>query len=52
MLFSEIDKHIEADDLVKEFKMSALPSLYEHFVSLISYLVSSKTFCVKIFLVL
>lgn len=38
-IFSEVDRHIEAGDLIREFKMSALPSLYDHFVKLIGYLV-------------
>ncbi|KAF3452613.1 hypothetical protein FNV43_RR03046 [Rhamnella rubrinervis] len=41
-IFSEVDKHIEAGDLIKEFKMSALPSLYDHFVKLIKYLLDNK----------
>lgn len=39
-IFSEVDKHIEAGDLISEYKMSALPSLYDHFVKLIKYLVN------------
>ena len=39
MIFSEVDKQIELGALISEFKMSALPSLYDHFVKLISYLV-------------
>lgn len=38
-MFSEVDKHIAEGTLIKEFKMSALPSLYEQFVQLIKYLV-------------
>ncbi|CAN4114063.1 unnamed protein product [Withania somnifera] len=38
-IFSEVDKHIEAGDLISEFKMSALPNLYELFVKLIKYLI-------------
>ena len=38
-IFSEVDKHIDEGDLLSEYKMSALPSLYEHFVKLITYLV-------------
>lgn len=38
-IFSEVDKHIEADDLTSEFKLNALPSLCEQFVELIKYLV-------------
>ncbi|XP_043691872.1 callose synthase 3-like isoform X2 [Telopea speciosissima] len=43
VIFSEVDKHIEADTLIKELKMSALPSLYEHFVKLITYLQDNKS---------
>ena len=39
-IFSEVDKHIEAGDLISECKMSALPSLYDLFVKLIKYLVN------------
>lgn len=42
-IFSEVDKHIEAGDLISEFKMSALPSLYELFVKLIKYLVGFQS---------
>ncbi|XP_042513016.1 callose synthase 3-like [Macadamia integrifolia] len=41
-IFSEVDKHIEAGTLIRELKMSALPSLYEHFVKLIKYLQDNK----------
>ncbi|KAL6341057.1 hypothetical protein AAG906_032172 [Vitis piasezkii] len=41
-IFSEVDRHIEAGDLIREFKMSALPSLYDHFVKLIGYLLENK----------
>ncbi|KAL6200723.1 hypothetical protein ACLB2K_030504 [Fragaria x ananassa] len=37
-IFSEVDKHIKEGDLIREFKMSALPSLYDHFVRLIDFL--------------
>nr|QUE41922.1 callose synthase 3 [Fragaria x ananassa] len=37
-IFSEVDKHIEEGDLIREFNMSALPSLYDHFVRLIDFL--------------
>ncbi|XP_043693355.1 callose synthase 3-like [Telopea speciosissima] len=43
VIFSEVDKYIEADTLIKELKMSALPSLYEHFVKLITYLQDNKS---------
>ncbi|KAL0435479.1 UNVERIFIED_CONTAM: Callose synthase 3 [Sesamum radiatum] len=41
-IFSEVDKHIEGDDLLTEYKMSALPSLYELFVKLVKYLLANK----------
>ncbi|KAA8528138.1 hypothetical protein F0562_035611 [Nyssa sinensis] len=41
-IFSEVDKHIEAGDLISEYKMNALPSLYDHFVKLIKYLLANK----------
>ncbi|KAK4380700.1 hypothetical protein RND71_002562 [Anisodus tanguticus] len=41
-IFSEVDKHIEAGDLISEFRMSALPSLYELFVKLIKYLLENR----------
>ncbi|CAN4114062.1 unnamed protein product [Withania somnifera] len=41
-IFSEVDKHIEAGDLISEFKMSALPNLYELFVKLIKYLLENR----------
>ncbi|KAL8495893.1 hypothetical protein ACS0TY_019858 [Phlomoides rotata] len=37
-IFSKVDHHIEKGDLLREFDMSALPSLYEQFVRLIEYL--------------
>ena len=42
LIFEEVDKHIEEDQLISEYKMSALPSLYEQFVKLIKYLVMVK----------
>ena len=39
-IFTKVDDHIEADDLIRELDMSELPSLYGHFVQLIEYLVS------------
>nr|GMD67382.1 callose synthase 3-like [Ipomoea batatas] len=42
IIFSEVDKHIEAGNLISQFKMSALPSLYELFVKLIKYLLANK----------
>ncbi|GLT82345.1 hypothetical protein SLE2022_007310 [Rubroshorea leprosula] len=41
-IFSEVDNHLENDNLIKEYKMSALPSLYEHFVKLIGFLLENK----------
>ncbi|KAJ4724123.1 Callose synthase [Melia azedarach] len=41
-IFSEFDKHIEAGDLISEYRMSALPGLYDHFVKLIKYLLDNK----------
>ena len=38
-IFTEVDKHIEEDSLISEFKMSALPKLYDRFVKLTKYLV-------------
>lgn len=40
IIFSEVDKHIESGDLIQDYTMSALPSLYDHFVKLIKYLVN------------
>ena len=39
IIFSEVDKHIDTGALIQEYRMSALPSLYDHFVKLIKYLV-------------
>ncbi|CAK8540523.1 unnamed protein product [Lathyrus sativus] len=41
-MFGEVDTHIAAGTLIKEFKMSALPSLYEQFVQLIKYLLDNN----------
>lgn len=41
-IFSKVDHHKEQCDLISEFDMSALPSLYEHFVQLIGYLSENK----------
>lgn len=43
-MFGEVDSHIEAGTLIKEFRMSALPSLYGQFVQLIQYLVILNSF--------
>ncbi|KAL2461368.1 Callose synthase 2 [Abeliophyllum distichum] len=37
-IFSKVDHHIEQGDLIQEFNMSNLPSLYDQFVQLIEYL--------------
>ncbi|KAL5832191.1 hypothetical protein ACOSQ4_017545 [Xanthoceras sorbifolium] len=42
-IFSEVDNHIEAGDLIREYKMSALPSLYDLFVKLIKFLLDNKS---------
>jgi callose synthase len=42
IIFAEVDKHIDTGDLIQEYKMSALPSLYDHFVKLIKYLLDNK----------
>lgn len=39
-IFSEVDKHISAADLITEYNLSALPSLYDLFIKLIKFLVS------------
>lgn len=39
-IFSKVDHHIEQGDLIQEFNMSNLPSLYDNFVQLIEYLVN------------
>ncbi|PON83904.1 Glycosyl transferase [Trema orientale] len=41
-IFTEVEKHREAGDLLTDFKMSALPTLYEHFVKLIRLLLENK----------
>ncbi|XP_026413882.1 callose synthase 3-like isoform X3 [Papaver somniferum] len=41
-IFTEVDKHIEAETLITELKMSALPNLHEHIVKLIKYLMANK----------
>ncbi|XP_038696263.1 callose synthase 3 [Tripterygium wilfordii] len=41
-IFSEVDKRIEEGNLLSEYKMSALPSLYDHFVKLIKILSANK----------
>ncbi|KAL9407347.1 hypothetical protein Peur_004319 [Populus x canadensis] len=41
-IFSEVNQHIDKGDLISEYKMSALPFLYDHFVKLIKYLLANK----------
>lgn len=41
-IFSEVDSFIEAGSIIREYKMSALPSLYDLFVRLIKYLLDNK----------
>jgi callose synthase len=41
-MFREVDNHIAAGTLIKEFKMSALPNLYGQFVELIKYLLENN----------
>ncbi|GAV73698.1 LOW QUALITY PROTEIN: Glucan_synthase domain-containing protein/DUF605 domain-containing protein/FKS1_dom1 domain-containing protein, partial [Cephalotus follicularis] len=41
-IFTEVDKRIEEGQLISEYKMSALPNLYDHFVKLIKYLMDNK----------
>lgn len=38
-IFSKVDEHIDEGNLIKDFNMSALPTLYEQFVRLIDFLV-------------
>ncbi|CAA0815271.1 Callose synthase 3 [Striga hermonthica] len=41
-IFTEVDKHIVEDDLLAEYKLNALPSLYNLFVELVKYLLDNK----------
>ncbi|XP_015901659.1 callose synthase 1 [Ziziphus jujuba] len=41
-IFNKVDDHIQKDDLLLEFNMSALPNLYQQFVTLIEYLLSNR----------
>ncbi|KAL9263844.1 Callose synthase 3-like protein [Drosera capensis] len=41
-IFSEVEKHKETGNLVSEYKISCLPSLYEHFVKLMKCLLENK----------
>ncbi|KAL8468955.1 hypothetical protein ACS0TY_031960 [Phlomoides rotata] len=47
-IFSEVDKHIEEDDLLSEYKLNALPNLYELFVRLVKYLTISQRTGIKL----
>ncbi|KAL4611905.1 hypothetical protein ACB092_08G159600 [Castanea dentata] len=41
-IFSDVDSLIDNDLIIREYKMSALPSLYDLFVKLIKYLLDNK----------
>ncbi|XP_055817762.1 callose synthase 2 isoform X2 [Solanum dulcamara] len=41
-IFSKVDEHIDEGNLIKDFNMSALPTLYEQFVRLIDFLKENK----------
>lgn len=41
-IFDEVDKHIQDEDLITEYRMTALPSLYGHFVNLMDFLLANK----------
>ncbi|WRX34230.1 Glycosyl transferase [Theobroma cacao] len=41
-IFSKVDELIEHGSLIKTYKMSALPSLYDHIVKLIKFLLENK----------
>lgn len=45
-IFSEVDKHIEEDHLLTEYKLNALPNLYDLFVRLVKYLVGISLFSI------
>lgn len=51
-MFNEVDKHIESDTLIVEFRMSALPNLYKQFVQLINYLVIFQNYFRQILYIL
>ncbi|KAL4596955.1 hypothetical protein ACB092_12G201100 [Castanea dentata] len=38
----KVDDHIQKDDLIKKLNMSALPSLYQQFITLVKYLLENK----------
>ncbi|KAI7992525.1 Callose synthase 3 [Camellia lanceoleosa] len=41
-ILTEVDKHIEEGKLLTEYNMGGLPSLYDHFVKLMKYLLENK----------
>ncbi|KAF4374958.1 hypothetical protein G4B88_004709 [Cannabis sativa] len=41
-IFNVVDKHVADGDLLTEFKMSSLPTLYGHFVKLIEFMLENK----------
>lgn len=41
-IFTSFDEHIENEDLIEEFTLSALPNLYEQSVELIKYLLANR----------
>ncbi|GMP54213.1 hypothetical protein CsSME_00019446 [Camellia sinensis var. sinensis] len=41
-ILTEVDKHIEEGKLLTEYNMGGLPSLYDHFVKLIKYMLENK----------
>ncbi|KAI7985485.1 Callose synthase 3 [Camellia lanceoleosa] len=41
-ILTEVDKHIEEGKLLTEYNMGGLPSLYDHFIKLIKYLLENK----------
>ncbi|KAK2637156.1 hypothetical protein Ddye_031948 [Dipteronia dyeriana] len=41
-IFSKVEEHIDADNLITELNLSALPNLYEQVVKLIEYLLENK----------
>jgi len=51
-MFDEVDKHIESDKLIVEFRMSALPNLCKQFVQLIEYLVILQNYFMQFLCIL
>uniref|UniRef100_A0A2P2MMM1 1,3-beta-glucan synthase n=1 Tax=Rhizophora mucronata TaxID=61149 RepID=A0A2P2MMM1_RHIMU len=41
-IFEGVQKHIDSGDLISEYKMFAIPSLYDHFVKLVKILLENK----------